>query len=269
MTIIHGLILGIIEGLTEFLPISSTAHLILASAWLRIPPTAFLKTFEISIQLGAILAVVVLYWRRLWSSWELIGKILAAFLPTALIGLIFYKLVKNFLLGNAYVVAGALAVGGLVLLLFERYYAEKNALLQTAAGGDLVLEKISYRQALWIGLFQALAIVPGVSRAAATIIGGLALGVKRKSIVEFSFLLAIPTMLAATVLDLYESRRALGLLPGADKFVWLLGFIAAFLTAVIAVRFFLKFIQKHDFRPFGWYRLALAAAVIAWLTIAR
>jgi len=266
MTILHGFILGIVEGLTEFLPISSTAHLILAGEWLKIPPTEFLKTFEISIQLGAILAVVVLYWKKIWSSWNLIWKIGAAFIPTAIIGLIFYKLVKN-LLGNNYVVAIALLVGGIILIAFENYYKRKNSgkLLTSEASRESGPENISYRQAAIIGLCQSLAIIPGVSRAAATIIGGLSVGVSRKNIVEFSFLLAIPTMIAATGLDLYKSRALLSALSSHDLLVWLVGFSVSFITAIIGVRFFLKFIQKNNFTPFGWYRIILGLVILVWL----
>ncbi len=181
MTILHGLILGIVEGLTEFLPISSTAHMILAADWLRVPSTEFLKTFEISIQLGAILAVIILYWKKIWSSWNLIWKIGAAFIPTAIIGLIFYKIVKNYLLDNVWVVAFALLLGGIILIWFEKYLAQKNSgkELTNQNALDEKLETITYKQAGIIGVFQALAIIPGVSRAAATIIGGLSLGIKR------------------------------------------------------------------------------------------
>ncbi len=269
MTILHGLILGIVEGLTEFLPISSTAHMILAADWLRVPSTEFLKTFEISIQLGAILAVIILYWKKIWSSWNLIWKIGAAFIPTAIIGLIFYKIVKNYLLDNVWVVAFALLLGGIILIWFEKYLAQKNSgkELTNQNALDEKLETITYKQAGIIGVFQALAIIPGVSRAAATIIGGLSLGIKRKNIVEFSFLLAIPTMLAASALDLYKSRDALLLLSGHELIIWLIGFITAFITAIIGVRFFIKYIQKNNFVPFGWYRIVLALVVIAWLML--
>ncbi|MFA5023754.1 MAG: undecaprenyl-diphosphate phosphatase [Patescibacteria group bacterium] len=267
MTIFHGIILGVIEGLTEFLPISSTAHLILASDWLRLPTTEFLKTFEISIQLGAILAVVILYWKKIWSGWNLIFKIAAAFIPTAIIGLIFYKVVKNYLMDNNYIIAGALLVGGLILIIFEKYYSQKitsstpeNPL---ATNNDKI--NISYGQALIIGVFQALAIIPGVSRAAATIIGGLSLGINRKNIVEFSFLLAIPTMIAATGLDLYKSRAVLIGLGSQELLIWLAGFAAALITAIIGVKFFIKFIQKNNFAPFGWYRIGLGLIVLIWL----
>lgn len=272
MTIFHGIILGIIEGLTEFLPISSTAHLILASDWLRIPSTEFLKTFEISIQLGAILAIVILYWKRIWSGWNILFKIATAFIPTAIIGLIFYKIVKNYLMDNLYIVAGALLIGGVILILFERYALEKKSstlALNNAEVEDNNFSTLSYKQAAIIGVFQSLAIVPGVSRAAATIIGGLALGVKRKNIVEFSFLLAIPTMLAATGLDLYKSRAALSALGQSELVIWLIGFIFAFITAIIGVKFFIKFIQKNNFIPFGWYRIVLGLVVFGWLFLIK
>jgi undecaprenyl-diphosphatase len=269
MTILHGLILGIIEGLTEFLPISSTAHLVLAGEWLRIPSTDFLKTFEISIQLGAILAVVILFWKKIWSSWNLIGKIIAAFIPTAIIGLIFYKVVKNYLLDNNYVIATALLLGGIIIIIFEKYYSRKNAMPNAGAvtGTPEELSAISYKQAVAIGCCQSLAIIPGTSRAAATIVGGLGLGVKRQDIVEFSFLLAIPTMIAATGLDLFKSRGALTGLSGYDLWIWLGGFVAAFITAIIGVRFFMRYIQKNNFIAFGWYRIVLGAVIFLWLFI--
>lgn len=266
MNIIHGLILGIIEGLTEFLPISSTAHLILAADWLRLPATDFLKTFEISIQVGAILAVVVLYWKKIWSSWDLIGKIAAAFIPTAIIGLLLYKIVKNFLLDNILVVALALLIGGVLLIILEKYYSRKEKTMTfTAAPAIELNQALTYKQATLIGVCQSLAIIPGVSRAAATIMGGLGLGVNRKNIVEFSFLLAIPTMLAATGLDLFKSRAAVAALNSHELIIWLIGFVAAFITAIVGIRFFMKFIQKNNFIPFGWYRIGLGLIVLAWL----
>ncbi len=274
MTILHGLVLGIIEGLTEFLPISSTAHLIIAAEWLKIPSSEFLKTFEISIQLGAILAIVILYWKKIWSSWNLIGKIATAFIPTAIIGLIFYKIVKNYLMNNNFVIASALLVGGIILLIFERYHAQLKSGKELTNEGTEDLGRtsenefdISYKQAAIIGVFQSLAIVPGVSRAAATIIGGLSLGIKRKNIVEFSFLLAIPTMLAATGLDLLKSRAVIMSLSSNDLLIWLIGFVVSFITAIIGVKFLIKFIQNNNFSAFGWYRIALAAVIFIWIFI--
>ncbi len=269
MTILHAILLGIIEGLTEFLPISSTAHLIIAAEWLKIPSTEFLKTFEISIQLGAILAIVILYWKKIWSSWNLILKIAVAFIPTAIIGLIFYKIVKQYLMNNNYLIAAALLVGGIILILFEKYFSHDKSgkELTSEAAKGIDNNTISYKQAAIIGVFQSLAIVPGVSRAAATIIGGLSLGIKRKTIVEFSFLLAIPTMLAATGLDLLKSRTIIMSLSTNDLLVWLVGFVLSFITAVIGVKFFIKYIQNNNFSAFGWYRIVLAIIIFAWLFI--
>lgn len=268
MTLFHSLLLGIVEGLTEFLPISSTAHLILMSAVMKIPATEFLKTFTISIQLGAILAVVVLYWKKIWSSWNLIFKIGVAFAATSIIGLILYKTVKGYLLENIPIIAGALFIGGAAIIILERYYAKKLAAPRPAGitpETEKKLSDISYQQAVIIGACQSLAVVPGVSRSAATILGGLGLGIGRREIVEFSFLLAIPTMAAATGLDLYESQDVLSALSRQDFIVWIIGFLTAFITAVIGIKFFLKFIQKNDFTIFGWYRIALGAIVFAWL----
>ncbi len=268
MTILHGLILGIIEGLTEFLPISSTAHMIIVAEWLKIPSSDFLKTFEISIQLGAILAIVVLYWKKIWSSWNLILKIATAFLPTAIIGLIFYKIVKNYLMDNNYIIAFALLLGGIILIIFEKYYSKRISgkdLANSGARPDDII--ISYKQAALIGIFQSLAIIPGVSRAAATIVGGLSLGISRKNIIEFSFLLAIPTMLAATGLDLLKNRAALLTLDVNSLIIWLIGFIVSFITAIMGVKFFIKFIQKNNFTPFGWYRIAFGLVILIWLMV--
>ena len=267
MTIIQSIIMGLVEGLTEFLPISSTAHLIIAGNLLHIPSSEFLKTFEISIQLGAILAVVVLYWKKIWSSWNLIFKIATAFVPTAIIGLILYKIVKRYLLDNLIVIALALLIGGIIIILFEKYYSKKNAVNNEAeSDSKKELSEISYKQAALIGVFQSLAVVPGVSRAAATIVGGLSLGISRKNIVEFSFLLAIPTMLAATVLDIYKTPPVLN---GNDLTVWIIGFIVAFITAIIGIKFLIKYVQKNDFRVFGWYRVILGLAVLGAVFLMR
>lgn len=258
MTIIQSLFLGIIEGLTEFLPISSTAHLILAGKALGLPDSEFLKTFEISIQLGAILAVLVLYFNRILKNLRMTWKLLAAFIPTSIIGLGLYQIVKDFLMESLLIISLSLLLGGLVIIVFEKKYAKKHPAGEAEAV-DLDLHSISYPQAIKLGLIQALAMVPGVSRSGATIIGGLALGIKRQTIVEFSFLLAIPTMLAATVLDLYKNP---GVFANGQLTIWLVGFITSFITAIIGVKFLLRYVQKNDFRAFGWYRLALGALIL-------
>jgi undecaprenyl-diphosphatase UppP len=259
MTIIQSFIMGIVEGLTEFLPISSTAHLIFTGQLLHIPSSDFLKSFEISIQLGAILSVVILYWKKVWSNIGIIWKIAAAFIPTSIIGLIFYKLVKSFLMESDLVIAISLIVGGIIILLFENWYAKKK-IDETEDENDL--NKITYKQAAILGVVQALSIVPGVSRAGATIIGGLAQGIKRKTIVEFSFLLAIPTMIAATSLDIYKNPT---IFTGDQLTVWLVGFVVSFITAIIGVKFLIKYVQKNDFKAFGWYRIVLGLIVLGVL----
>ena len=174
MTIIQSFIMGIIEGLTEFLPISSTAHLVLTAGLLKIPTSDFLKSFEISIQLGAILSVVILYWKRVWNNLGIIWKLAAAFIPTSIIGLIFYKIIKTYLLESTLIIAISLLLGGIIIILFENWYAKKN-IDETELETDL--NKITYKQAVILGLVQSIAIIPGVSRSGATIIGGLAQGI--------------------------------------------------------------------------------------------
>ncbi|MDD4955904.1 MAG: undecaprenyl-diphosphate phosphatase [Candidatus Omnitrophica bacterium] len=251
MNLMTAVILGLVEGITEFLPISSTGHLILAANILKTPQTEFLKSFEIAIQLGAILSVVVLYWKSFFMKFSVLKKIIAAFIPTALIGLALYKVLKSFLLGNSMIVLWSLAVGGLFIIIFEIFYRQKETAIED-------IGSIPYSKAFLIGIFQSIAIIPGVSRSAATIIGGLILGLKRKTIVEFSFLLAVPTMLAATAFDLVKTAASFN----AGQFVYLgVGFIVSFLTALAAIKFLLYFIQKHNFIPFAVYRI-LAAAVL-------
>ena len=257
MSILHAIILGIVEGITEFLPISSTGHMILAGAVLKIPSTDFVKSFEIVIQLGAILAVVVLYWKKLFTEWGTMKKIAAAFVPTAIVGYVFYKIIKHYLLGNSAAVVGALAVGGIALIVFELWHKEKETAVADVG-------TISYGQAVSIGLFQCLGMIPGVSRSAATIIGGLLLGLKRQTIVEFSFLLAVPTMLAATGYDLLKSGSSFA---SADWAPLAVGFAVSFVVALISIKWLLNFIKKYSFIGFGAYRIVVA--VIFWLVVLR
>jgi len=230
-----------------------------------ISDSEFFKTFSISIQLGAILAVVVLYWKKIWSSWPLIGKIAAAFIPTSFIGLALYKITKAYLMESLLLISITLLVGGVVLIIFEKAYKKKYPASKQDKNNEngASLEKMSYKQAALIGVFQSIAIVPGVSRSAATILGGLSLGLSRQAIVEFSFLIAIPTMAAATGLDLFESRETIMALKGYDFLVWGIGFVISFITALIGVKFLLKFIKNNDFIPFGWYRICLGLIILA------
>ncbi|OGX08617.1 MAG: undecaprenyl-diphosphatase UppP [Omnitrophica WOR_2 bacterium GWA2_47_8] len=247
MDIVQAFILGIVEGITEFLPISSTGHLILATRLLGIPQSEFTKSFEIIIQLGAILAVVVLYWKSLLLDHEVLKRVIGAFIPTAVLGLLFYKTIKKFILANHDVVLWSLFLGGIVLIVFEIFYKENKKPLQE-------IRELSYKDAFFIGLFQSLALVPGVSRAGATIIGGLLLGLQRRMIVEFSFLLAVPTMLAATGMELVKNIHAFS----ADQMAALaIGFIVSFFTAILSIRFLLSFIKKNNFISFGVYRIII------------
>ena len=256
---LQAVILGLIEGITEFLPISSTGHMILASNALHLTPTDFLKSFEIIIQLGAILAVFLLFWKKLLLNAKIFKRVAVAFIPTAVIGLIFYKLVKQYLLGSTTVVLWSLAVGGIALIIFELVHKEKKV-TQTTVVAEL--ESITYTQAAVIGLFQAIAIIPGVSRSAATIVGGLLLGISRRAIVEFSFMLAIPTMAAATLLDLIKSGHSFS---GQEAGMLGIGFVVAFISALFAVKFLLSFIKNHTFIPFGVYRIVIALAFLLYL----
>ena len=274
MQIWQSVILGIIEGFTEFLPISSTAHLIISSDLLRIPSSDFLKTFNISIQLGAILAVVLLYWKKILYSKKIISRIITAFIPTSIIGFTIYGIAKNYLMDSLLLIAFTLFTGGIILIIFEKRYKKKNKLKTTIddeknieVNNETELEKMTLKQSIIIGIVQSLAIVPGVSRSAATIIGGLSLGLSRKAIVEFSFLLAIPTMFGATFLDIYKSRESLLLLSSNDIVVWIIGFIISFFTALIGIKFLLKYIKKNDFIPFAWYRIGLGIIIALFIFI--
>ena len=251
MDFISAVILGVVEGVTEFLPISSTGHLILAERLLALPPSEFWKSFTVAIQLGAILAVLVLYWRKLFLNAQIFKRVVVAFLPTAVTGLILYPFIKQYLLGSTTVVLWALGLGGVVIIMFERVYREGSF-----AVGEV--GRMTYRQAFMIGLAQAVAVVPGVSRAAATIIGGLMAGLKRTAIVEFSFLLAIPTMAAATGLDLIKTGAQFS---NSEWAVVSVGFVASFIFAWLAVRWLLRYISRHNFAAFGWYRLILAVLI--------
>lgn len=263
MTILQSIILGIIEGISEFLPISSTAHLIISGKLLNIPSSDFLNSYFISIQLGAILSVVVLYARLLFKQPKIILKIIAAFIPTAIVGFLAYQIIKNYLMESLVIIATALLLGGIALIVLEKYFSQKQKESNEEIKEEK-LEKMSYKQAAFIGLFQSLAVIPGVSRSAATIMGGLSLGISRKNIVEFSFLLALPTMAAATFFDLYKSPLVL---EKGDITVWIIGFIVSFITAILGIKFFLRYIQKNDFKIFGWYRIIIALAIFAWVLI--
>ena len=256
MDFITAFILGIVQGISEFLPISSTGHMILASHLMGLKHTEFLKSFEIAIQVGTILSVVVLYWRSLLVDFEVIKRLVVAFIPTGVLGLTLYKLIKGYLLGSETVVLCSLLIGGIFIVAFEYWYREKE-------DATSEIREISYKNAVIIGLFQSIAMLPGVSRSASTILGGLWLGLKRKTIVEFTFLLAVPTMLAATGYDLIKSGSQFSF----DQIQYLLvGFVTAFVVALLTIKFLLQFIKTHTFIPFGIYRIVL---VVFWFLLLK
>ena len=244
MSLLQALILGIIEGVTEFLPVSSTAHLLLAERAMHLDGE-FMKSFSVIIQLGAILSVVVLYWKKFWN-WEILAKLVVAFIPTGILGLTLYKVVKGYLFENMNVILAALIIGGVLLIIFERYHDKTDA--------EVDFGEITYRKAALIGLFQAVAMIPGVSRSAATIVGGSMIGISKRTIVEFSFMLAVPTMAAATLLDLLKNYQSLSANFGALA----IGFVVSFITAIVAIKSFLAFVKKRAFSAFGIYRIVLA-----------
>ena len=247
MTFIQSIILGVIEGFTEFLPISSTAHLILTSRILGLETDNFLKSFEVVIQLGAIASVVVLYFKTFLKNWVVNGKIIMAFIPTAIVGALLYGFIRDRLFSSPLVSVYSLIIGGAFIIIFEFLHKEKPSYSTN-------LSEISYKKSFLIGCAQSLAVIPGVSRAAATILGGLALGVSRKTIVEFSFLLAVPTMLAATGLDLVKNYTLFSM---ADWRSLVVGFITSFVVAMFGIRFLLHYIQTKKFTPFGVYRIII------------
>jgi len=257
MSWLHAIVLGAVEGLTEFLPVSSTGHLILASELLRVPQTEFLKSFEIAVQLGAILAVLAVSWKRLLLDRKIFLRVAAAFIPTAVLGLLLYKTVKTHLLGNASVVVWALVIGGAALIAFEK-------LFKAPASPKSDLSAMTYKDAVTIGLAQSVAMIPGVSRSADTILGGMGLGWSRAAIVEFSFLLAIPTMAAATGLDLLKSGFAFS---ASEVGMLALGAAVAFAVAYASVKWFLGYVRSNDFVVFGVYRIVDGLAF--WFFILR
>ena len=255
MQLIDIILLAIVEGVTEFLPISSTAHLVLVSNALNIKQTEFVKTFEIVIQLGAMAPVVILYWKKFLIDRMAMRNIVIAFLPAAIIGGLLYSFIKEVLIGNTYVSLAALLFGGLFLIVFEKFHRQ-------AVKPIVRIESLSIRQVLAIGLFQSAAIIPGVSRAGASIIGGMLGGLSRKTAVEFSFLLAVPTMAAASGLDLFATR---GVFTIEEYGMLALGFILSAIVAYGAVRWLLRFVSHHDLTVFGIYRIIFSVGYLLFM----
>jgi undecaprenyl-diphosphatase len=258
MSWLQAVVLAIVEGITEFLPISSTGHMIIAAHIMGIGHDRFVKVFEVAIQFGAILSVVVLYFKRFLKSWSFYAKLFVAFLPTAIIGLLAKKYVDQ-MLESVTVVAVSLLLGGIVLLFIDKWFADNES--QPDA-------EPSYQSGFWIGLIQAVSMIPGVSRAAATIIGGLSQKLNRKSAAEFSFFLAVPTMFAATVKSMWDEKE---LFLQADT-PWLLlavGNMVAFVVALLAIRGFIGYLTRHGFKVFGYYRIALGTLLLVLLYVLR
>lgn len=261
------IILGVVEGVTEFLPVSSTGHLILATELLGFDAGKW-AYFNVIIQLGAILAIVVLYWRTFWAvlhglirrdpvSWRFVRNVVIGFVPAGILGVLLIKHIEA-LLGNAKVVAIALIVGGVAILIIERL----------AKRSDTVgVFQIPAKTALGIGVAQCLAMIPGVSRSGATIMGALSLGVERRTAAEFSFFLAVPTMLGSTTLEVLKHRHEIASGAGVGIHLIAVGFVVSFLVALVVVRAFVHYISRHGFAPFAWYRIIAGAAALAWLTL--
>ncbi|QQS61838.1 MAG: undecaprenyl-diphosphate phosphatase [Candidatus Moraniibacteriota bacterium] len=247
MSFFDAFILGIVEGISEFLPISSTGHLILASRLLNLSQTEFLKMFEVVIQLGAILSVIVLYARKILHNPKLIKKLIVAMIPSLIIGGLFYSFIKK-LFESEEIVVGALFFGGILIILFEIFHKEKKEATED-------ISQISYKTAFFVGVFQVLSVIPGVSRSGATILGGLFLGLRRKVIVEFSFLLAVPTMLAASTLDIVRSGGSVNTTQWGFLIV---GFLTAFVVSLLTIKWLLRFVETNTFIPFGIYRIGIA-----------
>jgi undecaprenyl-diphosphatase len=252
MNYLHAIILAIVEGLTEFLPVSSTGHMIIASSLMGIASLPFVKAFTVAIQLGAILAVVALYWKRFFQSFEFYFKLGVAFIPAAIGGLFLKKHIDK-LLENVTVVAISLLLGGVILLFIDSYFRNKKS--------DDASE-VSYWKAFKIGCFQVIAMMPGVSRSAATIIGGLSQGLTRTSAAEFSFFLAVPTMFAATAKSLYDYVKEGNSFTGNEIGLLAVGNVVAFIVALVAIRSFIDFLNKNGFRAFGFYRIAVGAIIL-------
>lgn len=246
MTIFESIIVAIVEGLTEFLPVSSTGHMILTSAALGIENDYFLKTFEIFIQIGAIMAIVLIYVKRFLKSPEIYKKLFVAFLPAALVGFLAYKFIKEYLFSSI-VVSISLILGGIVLILIDKKVVSKVSRYED-------IEKISIKNSFFIGLAQCVSMIPGVSRAGATIVGGVFNGLDKKQATEFSFLLAVPTMFAAAGYDLIKTPLEFN---SREILLLAVGLFTAFIFAWIAVKGFLAIVKKYGFAYFGWYRILI------------
>ena len=255
MSLFETIIISIVEGLTEFLPVSSTGHMIITQALLGVDSTEFVKAFTVNIQFGAILSVIVLYWKRFFQSWDFYYKLLIAFLPAAIIGLLFIDYIDA-LLESVLVVAIMLVVGGVFMLFVDKWFNK-----------PVTNQEIGWKRALKIGFWQCIAMIPGVSRSMATIVGGMTTKLTRKNAAEFSFFLAVPTMAAAggyKLLKLLTDPSGVAMLQ--DNLITLLiGNVVAFIVALGAIKFFIEFLTRHGFKAFGYYRIIVGGILLVLL----
>jgi undecaprenyl-diphosphatase len=253
MDYIQAVVLAIIEGITEFLPISSTGHMIIASSFFGIAHDDFTKLFTVVIQLGAILSVVVLYFKRFFQTLDFYFKLLVAFIPAVVFGLLFGKKIDA-LLENPITVAVSLVLGGIILLKVDDWFTDKEETQET--------EKISYTTAFKIGLFQCLAMIPGVSRSGASIIGGMSQKLSRTTAAEFSFFLAVPTMLGATIKKCYDYYKDGFVLSNEQINLLIIGNVVGFIVAMLAIKSFIGYLSKYGFKMFGYYRIIAGLATL-------
>lgn len=254
MTTTQAILLAIIEGLTEFLPISSTGHMIIGTSLLGLQPDEFVKMFTVNIQFGAILSVVVLYWKRFFQSLDFYYKLIIAFIPAAIFGVLLDKQIDE-LLGSVETVAVALLLGGIVLMFVDKYFAANEKQPE---------KNISYLSSLIIGFFQVISMIPGVSRSGATIVGGLSQKLSRKQAAEFSFFLAVPTMAAATCFELLKNYK---MIDSSNIKLLLIGNVVAFIVALIAIKAFIGILNKYGFKYFGIYRIIIGGTIIILLAM--
>jgi len=254
MSLLQAIILAIVEGITEFLPVSSTGHMVIVQSLLGIPSTDFVKAFTVNIQFGAILSVIVLYWKRFFQTWDFYVKLAVACLPL----IIAYFLEKQVdeMLGSVLVVAIALLTGGIILLFVDKWFDRPE---NEKTG-------MSVKKALIIGFFQIISIIPGVSRSAATIVGGMSQKLSRKKAAEFSFFLAVPTMFAASALKLVHNYKLIG---AENLKLLLVGNIISFIVAMLAIKLFITFLTKHGFKIFGYYRIAVGLLIILLIVFGK
>ncbi|RZF61794.1 undecaprenyl-diphosphate phosphatase [Sphingobacterium corticibacterium] len=255
MTYFQAIVLAIIEGLTEFLPVSSTGHMIIGTALMGMEPSPFVKLFTIVIQLGTILSVLVLYYRRFFKSLDFYYKLVVAAIPASILGLVLNDFIDS-LLESPLMVAVMLVIGGIILLFVDKWFNRP----QVDNSDD-----ISYKQAFIIGWYQCLALIPGTSRSASTIVGGMTQSLTRKAAAEFSFFLAIPMMLGASVVKLYKFMKEGHVLSGEEINLLIVGNVVGFIVAIIAIKSFISVLTKYGFKAFGWYRIIVGLVIIGLL----